>query len=368
MKKVLKAPVITMISAVTIVTVVFFAIFNSWWIPGVFWDLDVYTRAAIDNLNGRNAYRAYDGLVYVYHPLFLSIFSAIEIFVSLKYFLITIYLASIYFLLIEINRFMIFQYGKYYSIINNIIMPTLVAMTVMAVGITTLASGNLTGYLHFLLIGLFLRNTRLNKNYCNTWIMIFIGVFAALKPYFLAYILMALLDNFHTKRKIKLMSAAIAVFVTIWLSGFILYPETMPAFIENIISLQSGQNVDVGVGFYRIAYEIGFSKVSGIAAHILLSGLVLVWIWSRIQNAKIPKNSDGYIIALAYFGLTLINPRMKEYDLGPALIFLFIFWNAYDKSARHLISVLSIIFLMPALLLIVTFMLRLPPGFAPAGG
>ena len=348
--------------------ITFFAIYNNWWNLGLFWDLGIYQRAAQDGLNGLDPYREVDGMAFVYHPLFLHLFSAIDSLISLQGVLALGYILTLGWFILEIQKFLKATLAAKYGTIPTFIMPVMVSMTPFAVGVTTMVTGNMTTYFHIALFAFLLRTLRQKDRFTTVGTMVLIGIFTAVKPYFLAYILLALLDKDSPRDKALRMTVATLVFVGIWASGLWIYPEEMQRFLHNIAGLQSSTRVDIGIGFYRIAYELGLSKLPALAVHLAVSAALLLWVWRGVKNMRKAPETQGFALALSYFALTLVNPRIKEYDLWPALMFIFIFWNAYSPKAKQVFLIFSVLFSIPILILIVTFLMGMPPGYDPIRG
>lgn len=360
--------VIIVLSLCIIAGITFFAMYNNWWNLGLFWDLGIYQRAANDALAGLDPYREVDGMAFVYHPLFLHLFSTIQGIAPLHMVLAAGYILTIIWMVFEIRAYLKRVLTGGYSTLIHLVMPVLVSTTPFAIGVTTMVTGNMTTYFHFALFAYLLRTLRIKGGFTTVSTMVLIGVFTAVKPYFLAYMLLALLDKDGFGAKATRMFVALGIFLAIWATGFVFYPEQMQVFLHNVAGLQSSTRVDIGISFYRITYELGLSRLSGIAVHGILSVLLLLWVWRGIQRLKDNKNAQGFIVALAYFALTLVNPRMKEYDLWPAVMFAFVFWHAYRPAAKRVFVIFSVVLMVPILILFVTFFLGVEPGYVAIRG
>lgn len=351
------------LAALIILAVPFFAIYNNWWSLGVFWDLDIYVRAATDNLNAVDTYRQVDGMAFVYHPLVLHVFSAIEQAASLRFALTIFYLSVLSWLIAElVLAVQSILTISYLDSVRRLLVPLGASMVFGAVGITTLATGNLTTYLHFALIAMLLNTVRRKGRFSDWRVLLMIGIFTVIKPYFLAYILIPAIDFGTIKQKIGRTVSPVVLFLVVWASGAVFFPVQMEMFIDNIIGLQSNGRSDIGISFYRITQELQLGKLAGLSVHVAISVVLLIWAAGKIVTLKNQSGSMYFAVSIAYFVLTVINPRMKEYDLFPALAALSVFWIVHRPRAALPMAFSTILFSLPVLLLIVTFLLGIPPG------
>ncbi len=317
----------------------------------LFWDLDIYVRAARDGLTGGAPYREVDGLAFVYHPLVLHLFMTIERIVPLSTVLTAFYVVTSGWLGYELIR-------TAQNIVRNrgislsywVLLPVLVTMIPVHAGVFVIVTGNLTTYLHFFLIAYLLRIYRNRGAFSSVGSMIAVGVFSLIKPYFLAYILLALVNPRSVRSAVTEISAGVAVFAAFWFGGALVYPAEMDIFMSNIAGLQSNGRVDVGINIYGLTQSLGLSKIGGLGVQVVASALLILVFWAISRRIRNTEGGGALVLTLAYLVLTLVNPRLKEYDLFPAVLPALVFWHIYSRKVYALFVVVTPWFLAMILL------------------
>ncbi len=324
----------------TIIGVTYLALTEKWWPTSLFWDLDVYKQAVNDQLNGTDPYRKVNLFTFVYHPVVLHFITAIGRYIPLSVILTTFYAASAFWFFYELRASLKTGLKALeYSDVYFLLVPVLTATTVIYSGITAFFSGNITTYMHFFLIALFLRNIRRKGEFTSLGIMAVIGLFAVIKPYFLAYILVVLLGKLSLGKKALLMSVPIGIFITLWGAGSLLYPDETRKFLYNISTFQKASSLDIGMSFYFFTYLAGIPKIPGLLVHGAIIAALLVRVYRKSVRMQDNPYAKFVVFAKVFFILTLANPRMKEYDLYPALALLFSFLLvAYSQTYKYLMA------------------------------
>ena len=306
---------------------------------GLLWDLSTYTRVVLDYQNGFLPYRTDLNLNFIYHPLVLQSFYYINEFFSLTAFLLLFYTISLVWFSYEINAFILSKENTNKQITrNDIIFYSTVTVVFGGIGVCSLLAGNITPFLHFYLIASFLRVLRKQDIFSIILSFFFILIFSVIKPYFLLYILIPFLINYD-KRKLCTLSSVMVLILWITIFGCYYFINN-EEFTQFWVALkhQSIHKNDVGYSFYGILRnDLGLIFFEGVSKnilndlvnlmiHISISCILLFWFKSRIIKKDL-QNLITTNFFLAYFVLTIINPRLKEYDVFPATICLFIYFN-----------------------------------------
>ena len=133
---------------------------------GYFWDLGIYLRAVGALNNGLDPYQLDGYLLFIYHPLVLH---AMAIFGQyLNPLLILLYFSSCLFFIYCIPKK------------QSYLLPCFLAFSYCGMGWLSLAGGNLTIYLHLVLLGLLMREAVKSQSYYS--FIIFVTIFSVIKP------------------------------------------------------------------------------------------------------------------------------------------------------------------------------------------
>jgi hypothetical protein len=145
----------------------------------------------------------------------------------------------------------------------------------------------------------------------------------------LAYLLMPLVSTWKTSKQ---KSIWFLVFMAAGLLAFTLLISSLyfDAEFQSFLSAVQGQTIgkrDLGYGLIMYFYEYYLSAGSLIyrafVLHFAILGTIILTTLFLAKRSGL-LNSARFTLLL-YFLLTILNPRLKVYDLFPALIALFIF-------------------------------------------
>jgi hypothetical protein len=295
---------------------------------GIFWDLVIYEKAIGVFNAGGNPYDLNSYLSFVYHPLVLRFMAFFGSYLGIA--LMGAYLASLAFFATSLGSN---RSWWFYSFL---------AFAYCGFGTIAIGSGNVTVFFHLVLLGLLLRSIRDNEAFGRglsklTGVFILaVVVFSLVKPYMLAYLLIPLISSWKTVRQKSIWSliflAGAILTLTLLLSSLYFGAE-----FQTFLSAVHGQTVgkrDLGYGLVMYFYDYYLSAGSLIyRAFVLhfaiLSALILMILILAKLSSQL--NTSRFALLL-YFLLTILNPRLKVYDLFPALIALFIFTSALKQG------------------------------------
>jgi hypothetical protein len=295
---------------------------------GIFWDLGIYEKAVNVFNAGDNPYELNGYLSFVYHPLVLRVMAWFGSYLGPA--LITLYIASLLFFFISLgsNR----SWWLY----------SFLAFAYCGIGTISIGSGNITVFFHLVLLGILLRSInaeqtlKANSGKLTTIFILAVVVFSLVKPYMLAYLLIPLVLTWKTQQQKSVWSltflAGLVLALTLLLSSLYFGAE-----FQSFLSAVQGQTIgkrDLGYGLVMYFYEYYLSAGSLIyRAFVLhftiLSAITLITLYLAKRSGIL--NSSRFML-LVYFLLTILNPRLKVYDLFPALIALFIYASALEQS------------------------------------
>ena len=295
---------------------------------GIFWDLGIYEKAVAVFNQGGNPYELNGYLSFVYHPLVLRLMALFGDYLGLV--LIGAYLLSLLFFFRSLgsNR----SWWLY----------TFLAFAYCGIGTISIGSGNVTVFFHLVLLGILLRHiTHDNTSVISpkpsfTGFILAVLLFSLVKPYLLAYLLIPLVMTWRSNHQKSTWSL-------ILISGFVLaislllsslyFGNEFQAFLAAVQGQTIGKH-DLGYGLVMYFYEYYSSAgpliYRAFVLHFaILSILILAILYLAKRSQLIQK---PHFVLLLYFLLTILNPRLKVYDLFPALIALFIYALALDQS------------------------------------
>jgi hypothetical protein len=295
---------------------------------GIFWDLSIYEKAIDVYLSGGNPYELNGYLSFVYHPLvlrFMAFFGS-----HLDIGLMAAYFGSLLFFFssVGINR----SWWLY----------AFLAFAYCGIGTISIGSGNVTAFFHLILLGVLLRNTSNGENNpvasSNEFLLLILLVllFSFVKPYMLAYLFipMALTWKSNQQRTIWPLVLVAGFFLALILVLSSLY---FGVEFQSFLSAVQGQTIgkrDLGYGlvmyFYEYYLSAGTLIYRAFVLHFAILGAIL-FLTLFLAKRSGTLNSSRFALLL-YFLLTILNPRLKVYDLFPALIALFIYASAFEQS------------------------------------
>ena len=288
---------------------------------GIFWDLGIYEKAVSVFNAGGNPYELNGYLSFVYHPLVLRFMALFGNYLGIA--LMGAYLVSLIFFLSSLgsNR----SWWLY----------SFLAFAYCGLGTISIGSGNVTVFFHLVLLGLLLRNIRdeevfgIGSSKLTGVFILTVVIFSLVKPYMLAYLLIPLVSTWNTARQKSIWSFTLMagglLALTLLLSSLYFGAE-----FQSFLSAVQGQTIgkrDMGYGLVMYFYEYYLSAGSLIyRAFVLhfaiLSVLILMVLFLGKRSGQL--NTPRFALLL-YFLLTILNPRLKVYDLFPAMVALFIF-------------------------------------------
>ena len=288
---------------------------------GIFWDLGIYEKAVgVFNTAG-NPYELNGYLSFVYHPLVLHFMALFGNYLGIA--LMGAYLASLLFFISSLgsNR----SWWLY----------SFLAFAYCGIGTISIGSGNVTVFFHLTLLGILLRSIRNEETLedsSSKLTVIFIltvVIFSLVKPYMLAYLLIPLVSTWKTTQQ---KSIWILTILAGSILGLLLLLSSLyfGAEFQSFLSAVQGQTIgkhDLGYGLVMYFYEYYLSAGSLIyrafVLHFAILGALILFVLFLAKRSGL-LNSTRFTLLL-YFLLTILNPRLKVYDLFPALIALFIF-------------------------------------------
>jgi hypothetical protein len=295
---------------------------------GIFWDLGIYERAVNVFNAGGNPYELNGYLSFVYHPLVLRVMAWFGSYLGLA--LITLYIVSLLFFFISLgnNR----SWWLY----------SFLAFAYCGIGTISIGSGNITVFFHLVILGILLKSItneqtlKANSGRLITSFILAVAVFSLVKPYMLAYLLIPLVMTWKTHQQKSVWSltflAGLVLALTLLLSSLYFGAE-----FQSFLSAVQGQTIgkrDLGYGLVMYFYEYYLSAGSLIyrafVLHFAILGAILL-ITLFLAKRSGALNTSRFALLL-YFLLTILNPRLKVYDLFPALIALFIYTSAFEQS------------------------------------
>ena len=287
---------------------------------GIFWDLGIYEKAVGVFNSGGNPYELNGYLSFVYHPLVLRFIALFGSYLGIV--LMGAYLASLLFFIgsLDSNR----SWWLY----------SFLAFAYCGIGTISIGSGNVTVFFHLVLLGLLLRNIgdgtlRGDSSKLTAAFIVTVVIFSLVKPYMLAYLLIPLVSTWKTSKQKSIWSlvfmAAGLLAATLLISSLYFGAE-----FQSFLSAVQGQTIgkrDLGYGlvmyFYEYYLSAGFLIYRAFVLHFAILGAIILTTLFLAKRSGL-LNSARFTLLL-YFLLTILNPRLKVYDLFPALIALFIF-------------------------------------------
>ena len=302
-----------------------------YWSPlGMLWDLQVYSRAVTEFLLHQNPYLTGDishKFPFVYHPVVLRFLVFIDYLIPLNLFLLTAYAVVIAFFMMQIYKTASTLRPENSIVKLNPLLIFLASLSFGGAGTVALMTGNLSIYMHMLLIASLLIACRSQSNLSNNISFMTIFLMAFIKPYFLAYlIILIFLSEFP--RQLFIRATVLSIFFgLIWTStSYILSIEYQQFMVALNSLIEAG---DIGYSFFGIMRNRVNIKSIEIAIffHMAFATAILIgagYIMLKLRKCK-HTASRYQILFLLYFVCTIINPRMKEYDFFAAIFCLIVF-------------------------------------------
>ena len=301
------------------------------------WDLNVYTRAVSDYAQGNDPYRDNVSFLFIYHPYVLKTFVFLNYFFSIKIWLVCFYFVSG---IIFIREFLLFS--RLHKEVEDkdqnlsIVLVLFAALCFGGTGLLALKTGNITLFLHFLLLAAFFYSHREKSGETPFTYAFIIIVASVIKPNFLAYVLLLP----YLMRQISVLyviSLTCFVSLLVWLSAKIIMPDLYASFMGALHYQTIGKG-DLGYSIFGlIQNKIG--EAFGIFFHsvIMLSYLSLVLFYAR--KSGLDWRSKHFIPLIIIF-IIFINPRMMIYDFPVAILFGYFYLWIFGRSSLRAVRVI----------------------------
>lgn len=344
---------------IALVCAVSLADFSYRWsrILGFFWDISVYQRAVSDYTSGVDPYRTDVLFPFVYHPLVLRLLAAVGAVVPLKVVLPVLTVGAIVWLARELMDATTKPSASAQATgadASQTIGPIqFAAAFVMAaafggVGAASCMSGNLANLMHFALMAALLRGSRATGLFFRLLPYGLILLFALVKPYFMLYLAVPVV--LYERRVMAIACAAVtaALFGAIWLSFQVYWPQEYAQFLANLRWHILGRG-DMGYTFFFVFGALTHKVPLALALHGLVSVLMVVLVpllFKQRYGREIPFVPQLLVL---YLALTVANPRMKDYDLFPALVGFFAVFGLLSRWAAAIILVVLTVSVVPLL-------------------
>lgn len=308
-----------------------------WSWADAFWDFDVYRRAVTDLVLGYNAYRPNEPLPFLYHPVVLHALVPLDRFLGLENAFIGLYMAALLIFLWGSGKIRQDQLSRDSGWHDKAFMAA-AAFSFGGLGVLSVMTGNITFYMHLALIGSVLIYLHNRKGW--QWLLVLTLFFCALlvKPYFLLYALPLFLIGRSTSRSILLLSISILFAVWVYLLFWIFDKAHSMQFVQ-ALRTQLASKGDLSISFFGLAKHV-LPVDQAMKIHLALAAILgLAVLFLRRLTARIaaPGGNDAALFLLAYAAMTLCNPRMKEYDLIPALLCLYFYLSLHGLLGRSMI-------------------------------
>ena len=288
---------------------------------GIFWDLDIYEKAVGVFNAGGNPYELNGYLSFVYHPVVLRFMALFGSYLGIA--LMGAYLAGLFFFVSSLG-----SNGSWW-------LYSLLAFAYCGIGTVSIGSGNVTVFFHLTLLGILLRSIQHEETLedssskLTVTFILTVVIFSLVKPYMLAYLLIPLVSTWKTTQQKSIGILTIlagSILVLILLLSSLYFGSEFQSFLSAVQGQTIGKH-DLGYGLVMYFYEYYLSAGSLIyrafTLHFAILGALILFVLFLAKRSGL-HNSARFTLLL-YFLLTILNPRLKVYDLFPALIALFIF-------------------------------------------
>ncbi len=285
-----------------------------------FWDLDVYQNAINIFNTGGSAYFDLEGLRFVYAPYVLILFAFLGI--NLSFFFILFYFFS---------TFLIFRKKLGSQLIKYSLISTAIFYNDFFA--KSIATGNLTIFLHFIIIGLACNESRKKIEL----FLIAIAIAGFIKPYLFSYALLGFVLWPKEKKYVKGLLITAILFFILFLSQLLLTPELFGDFTESLFAQAigdvDGPGRDVGLAPYWI-FASFLDRKYALLFHfvvVILVGKSFFNLGKLINNSLNNEEAKKIFFFFALICITFFNPRMKVYD----------YWIVMASSAGIIFTLLS---------------------------
>lgn len=298
------------------------------------WDLDAYTRAVHDYVDGGNPYNTAVNDVFVYHPFVLQTFYLIEATPPdlarrltdrpLRTLLLWLYALSAACFLWQLSRFA----SEHAAIPGqprifdwSIPLVILGALGYGKAGATSYLSRNLTPYLHLAVLAVLLKYLRSGS---RRYLHVFVGAVAIaslVKPYMLAYLLVCIPVG-TARQTLRYGCMAVAFVACTWVSAIYLTPTEYDEFVM-ALRHQVLVTGDAGYSAFGLVRAYVPESAALIAHAAMLVALAYAFFVHLPKRGFDTRSAKGLLLLVVL--AILANPRMKEYDVFPLILVLFCF-------------------------------------------
>lgn len=290
----------------------------------IFWDLNIYQSAVENYTSNLNPYAVSSADIFIYHPLTLQLFSLAnnKIGVVLGVFYTMV---ALHFLLSIANR-------------RELFIPFFLAFSFLGLGVLSIATGNITLFLHLSLLSILIPgiDSKKSKHLFNGAVVIC----SIIKPYMLAYLAIPCFMSFRRGERI----APSLKQGLLWLVAFVLTLGVHTAIFSNLfldfyaaLNAQIITKGDLGLSVYSYLSQLIKAQHVALALHFLIVGVCAFFVLRFFFSNK-QADALAFVFAL-YFLLTLLNPRLKDYDIPPMLFALFSSAFLITKSTRDAVFI-----------------------------
>jgi hypothetical protein len=325
------------IAAVSLLSLVFFS--YRWSRNGFFWDLAVYRRAVADYHRNLDPYRSDVFFPFVYHPLVLRLFALLNSIVPLKASLPALEVAALASFAFEFVRIRLPAElpGKARK---RMMLAAATAGAFGGIGIPALMSGNVASFMHFALIASLLHSRRVASGPSVYLPYGLILLFALIKPYFLIFLALPILLSKSRMTAAACSAAVVLVFAAAWLAFDLFRPVEFSRFMGALQSATLGRR-DVGYTFFGAFAAMLNNYLLALALHAVVCAVLIASVLLLFDKRYGRAAEISSWILVTYLLLTLANPRMKDYDLFPALVgFIAVFGLAPKRAALGTLAAL----------------------------
>lgn len=341
----------------------YFLLYQLWHIgwSGLFWDFGVYQRAVTDAMLGENPYRTDIYLPFFYHPLVLYVFILLDRFIGLAGAFIGLYAAAALLFLFGSRR--LARNAEAASNDLPVMLALAAAFSFGQAGVQCLISANMTLYLHLAFIGMALLYIHDRKPWQWSVLLAIILMALLVKPYFIIYTLPLLAMRRFSVDAVAPLALTSAAATSIYLLFWMFDRQRSAIFVDALHHhLQNG--TDLGMSFFGLATTFLPADIA-IEIHMALVAVlcVVVLFLRRLVEGR-AEASDAAIFLLSYALIALCNPRMKDYDLIPAIACLYFYFARCGSLGRALILLSLIIAQVPLWVAMVVGAPDLPRVFA----
>jgi hypothetical protein len=310
---------------------------------GMLWDLGIYEKAALIFNAGGSAYDSSFymskvtpgiGHLFIYQPIVLRGMALFGEYLGVI--MILVYAGSLLFFFQSLGKNRSWWLASF------------LAFAYCGLGTVSIGSGNITAFLHLILISFLLRNVS-KGTITFTAFVVAVTLFSLVKPYFIAYLLIPLAATFQTypqKRVWSLTIIAGLLFTVAIIGSWFHFGEEFQAFIS-AVRTQTIDKHDLGHGivmyFYEYYRSAGTLIYRAYLLHFVILGSVILLTLFLANRSNLLKQANFAL--LLYFLLTILNPRLKVYDLFPALVALFLFSSTFPQTiVRNCLFVIAYTF------------------------